>query len=95
MSTRAIVTLPLHAICRTPPTTASPLTEHAVGARKLAGFWGYSEGTLSRGAAETKVGGCDVTGNYFEVMGLSPILGRLTLPSDDGTGVPPVMVLSR
>jgi putative ABC transport system permease protein len=35
-----------------------------------------------------------VTGNYFEVMGLSPVLGRLTLPSDDGTGVPPVMVLS-
>ncbi len=35
-----------------------------------------------------------VTGNYFEVMGLAPVLGRLTRPSDDGTGVPPVMVLT-
>ena len=35
-----------------------------------------------------------VTGNYFEVMGLSPALGRLTRPSDDGPGVPPVMVLT-
>jgi putative ABC transport system permease protein len=35
-----------------------------------------------------------VTGNYFEVMGLSPVLGHLTRPSDDGPGVPPVMVLT-
>ncbi len=35
-----------------------------------------------------------VTGNYFEVMGLSPILGRLTRSTDDGPGVPPVMVLT-
>jgi predicted permease len=35
-----------------------------------------------------------VTGNYFDVMGLSVILGRPTRASDDGTGVPPVMVLT-
>src|SRR5262249_12729578 len=35
-----------------------------------------------------------VTGNFFEVMGLSPVRGRLTRPSDDGSGVPTVMVLS-
>ena len=35
-----------------------------------------------------------VTGNFFEVMGLSPVLGRLTRASDDGTGVDPVMVLT-
>ncbi|MEK7401839.1 MAG: ABC transporter permease, partial [Gemmatimonadota bacterium] len=35
-----------------------------------------------------------VTGNYFEVMGLSAQLGRLTTPADDGQGVPPVMVLT-
>ena len=34
-----------------------------------------------------------VTGNYFDVMGLSPILGRLTSSADDGPGVPPVAVL--
>ena len=36
-----------------------------------------------------------VTGNYFEVMGLSPVVGRLTESTDDGPGVPPVMVLTR
>ncbi len=36
-----------------------------------------------------------VTGNFFDVMGLSPVLGRLTSPSDDGGGVPPVMVLTQ
>lgn len=35
-----------------------------------------------------------VTGNYFTVMGLSAVLGRLTSSADDGTGVPPVMVLT-
>ncbi len=35
-----------------------------------------------------------ITGNYFDVMGLSPVLGRVTRPSDDGKGVPPVMVLT-
>ena len=35
-----------------------------------------------------------VTGNYFEVMGLAAAIGRLTRSSDDGPGVPPVMVLT-
>jgi len=35
-----------------------------------------------------------VTGNYFQVMGLSPVLGRLLTDADDGTGVPPVIVLT-
>ena len=35
-----------------------------------------------------------VTGNYFEVMGLSPILGRVTRPSDDGPAAAPVAVLT-
>jgi predicted permease len=35
-----------------------------------------------------------VTGNYFQVMGLSPVVGRLLNDGDDGTGVPPVMVLT-
>lgn len=35
-----------------------------------------------------------VTGNFFDVMGLHAILGRLTRASDDGPGVPPVMVLT-
>src|SRR5215475_1298926 len=35
-----------------------------------------------------------VTGNYFSVMGLSPEQGRLLNNGDDGTSVPPVMVLT-
>jgi len=35
-----------------------------------------------------------VTGNYFDVMGLSPVLGRLTRSSDDGIAAPPVVVLT-
>jgi len=35
-----------------------------------------------------------VTGNFFDVMGLAPVLGRATGPGDDGPGVPPVMVLT-
>ncbi len=35
-----------------------------------------------------------VSGNYFEVLGLQPALGRLVLPSDDAAGSAPVAVLS-
>jgi predicted permease len=35
-----------------------------------------------------------VTGNFFEVMGLDPILGRVTSPENDGPGVPVVAVLT-
>ncbi|MGE5729956.1 MAG: ABC transporter permease, partial [Gemmatimonas sp.] len=35
-----------------------------------------------------------VSGNFFDVMGLVPLVGRLTRPSDDGAGVAPVMVLT-
>jgi len=35
-----------------------------------------------------------VTGNYFDVMGLVPVLGRLTDRSDDGPAAPSVSVLT-
>ena len=47
---------------------------------------------LNDGAVRIPVG--LVTGNFFQIMGLSPVLGRLTRPSDDGPGVQPVMVLT-
>jgi predicted permease len=66
------------------------------GAPSLAGIAEYSPWNLvlqgGDGAMRIDVG--LVTGNYFEVMGLSPVLGRLTEPKDDGPGVPPVMVLT-
>ena len=66
------------------------------GANSLGGIAEFSPWTLTLqehdGAGRIAVG--LVTGNYFEVMGLAPVLGRLTRPSDDGPGVPPVMVLT-
>jgi putative ABC transport system permease protein len=66
------------------------------GAKSLGGIAEFSPWTLvlqrNDGAARIDVG--LVTGNYFEVMGLSPVLGRVTQASDDGPGVPPVMVLT-
>ncbi len=66
------------------------------GAPSLAGIAEFSPWTLvyqgNEGAVRMDAG--LVTGNYFEVMGLRPVLGRLTMPSDDGPGVSPVMVLT-
>jgi putative ABC transport system permease protein len=66
------------------------------GAPSLAGIAEFSPWTMRlqgrEGTERVAVG--LVTGNYFEVMGLSPVLGRVTAPDDDGPGVPPVMVLT-
>jgi predicted permease len=66
------------------------------GVPSLAGIAEYSPWTVvfqsDDGAVRINVG--LVTGNYFEVMGLSAVHGRVTEPGDDGPGVPPVMVLT-
>ncbi|MEX2152839.1 MAG: ABC transporter permease [Gemmatimonadaceae bacterium] len=66
------------------------------GAKSLAALAEFSDWTMTlqsdEGAERIQAG--LVTGNYFEVMGLSVVLGRLTGPGDDGPGVPPVMVLT-
>jgi predicted permease len=66
------------------------------GAKSLAGIAEFSDWTMTLQETEgvVRIPTGLVTGNYFEVMGLSPILGRVTEPSDDGPGVPPVMVLT-
>jgi putative ABC transport system permease protein len=66
------------------------------GVPSLSGLAEYSQWTgilQSREGAERIRTGL-VTGNYFEVMGLAPTIGRVTEPRDDGPGVPPVMVLT-
>ena len=72
------------------------VADYRAGARSLGSIAEYSPWfeTLLRGdgAHHMEVG--LVTGNFFEVMGLSPILGRVTEPGDDGPGVAPVMVLT-
>src|SRR3954471_23635865 len=65
-------------------------------ARSLAGIAEYSGMIYTlqgeRDAVRMTVG--LVTGNYFNVMGLSAVAGRLLTDADDGVNVPPVMVLT-
>jgi len=64
--------------------------------KTLAGIAEYSPITLSllgeNDAVRIDVG--LVTGNYFSVMGLAPVLGRSFAASDDGTGAAPVIMLT-
>jgi predicted permease len=66
------------------------------GAPSLGGIAEYSPWfhTLKGDNDAVRIDVALVTGNFFEVMGLSPVLGRLTRPTDDGPGVPAVMVLT-
>jgi predicted permease len=72
--------------------------DYRTGTTTLAGIAEYSSwfGTLRQenGAPPQSISIGLVTGNFFAVMGLSPVLGRLTSPADDGKGVEPVMVLT-
>ena len=66
------------------------------GARTLSGIAEYSQMayTLQGEGDAVRINVGLVTGNYFQIMGLSAILGRTLHDRDDGTGVPPVMVLT-
>ncbi|MDB4906132.1 MAG: permease [Gemmatimonadetes bacterium] len=72
------------------------VTDFRNGAPSLGGIAEYSPwfDILQGRDVATRLDVGLVTGNFFDVMGLSPVLGRVTRPSDDGAGVPPVMVLS-
>jgi len=66
------------------------------GVKSLGGIAEYSQMTYTlqgeSDAVRMTVG--LVTGNYFQVMGLSAVIGRVLDASDDGTKVPPLMVLT-
>ncbi len=66
------------------------------GVRAFAGIAEFSSWTLRLELpdATERVKAGLVTGNYFDVMGLSTILGRATGLEDDGAGAPPVAVLT-
>src|SRR2546423_7908871 len=62
---------------------------------EIAGFDGYSGGRLSWGDSVKTASGYSVTGNYFEMLGVRPELGRLIQPSDEhGPNSAPYIVLS-
>ncbi|MGH7654402.1 MAG: ABC transporter permease [Gemmatimonadaceae bacterium] len=64
--------------------------------KTLGGIAEYSPLTVTllgdKGASRIDLG--LVTGNYFTVMGLSPVLGRAFTPGDDGPGAAPVTMLT-
>ena len=66
------------------------------GATSFAGIAEYSPWsfTMRADGDAVRVPAGLVTGNFFEVMGLDPILGRVTTPENDGQGVPVVAVLT-
>jgi putative ABC transport system permease protein len=66
------------------------------GVRSISQFGDFSQMTFTMvGLGEPRVvhGGV-VSGNYFEVLGLRPVLGRLVGPQDDGPNAPGVIVLT-
>jgi putative ABC transport system permease protein len=72
------------------------ITDFRESAKSLAGIAEYSGMIYTlqgkQDAVRMTVG--LVTGNYFNVMGLSAVAGRLLNDRDDGVSVPPVMVLT-
>src|SRR5687768_2781097 len=73
------------------------ILDFRTGAKSLGGIAEYSQMAYTlegEGDEAVRINVGLVTGNFFQVMGLSPVLGRLLNDGDDGTGVPPVMVLT-
>src|ERR1700719_2517526 len=61
----------------------------------LAGFDGYCSATLHSDNIARSVSGYAVTGNYFDMLGVQPQVGRLIRPEDErGTNSAPYIVLS-
>ena len=61
----------------------------------LAGIYGYSHARLRWGSTVTSLSGEEVTGNYFDLLGVQPEAGRFFHASDEhGPGSAPYMVLS-
>jgi predicted permease len=62
----------------------------------VAGYlhWGSAPGPLGVGDRTVVVNRTAVTGNFFDVLGARPVLGRLLGPEDEGKGAAPAMVIS-
>lgn len=57
--------------------------------------WGEASLSLTTGGQAEQLTGMLVSGNYFEVLGVQPALGRSFLPEEDSTpGAHPVVVIS-
>ena len=66
-----------------------------VRTRTLTDVAGYQgRGVLLGAEHPTSVGAGAVTANFFDVLGVHPVLGRTFLPGEDAVGAPSVVVLS-
>ena len=72
------------------------IIDYRTSARSLEGVAEFSAMTfnLLGNGEPVQVQAGIVTGNYFDVMGLRPVLGRAFTAADDGPGVAPVMMLT-
>ena len=62
---------------------------------ELAGYYGYCQARLSWGNSANSVNGYAVTGNYFEMLGVQPEVGRFIQTTDEhGPNSAPYIVLS-
>src|SRR5437773_10747226 len=62
---------------------------------EIAGFYGYCQARLSWGNSVKSVYGYAVTGNYFEMLGVQPEMGRFIQATDEhGPNSAPYIVLS-
>ena len=56
--------------------------------------YSQTEATLGRGEGASRVEAGFASGDFFPLLGVQPVLGRLTEPEDDRPGAAPVAVLS-
>jgi predicted permease len=72
------------------------ILDYRTSSTALTGFAEFSQMTFNMLGHEdpVQVTAGIVTGNYFDVMGLEPVLGRLFQSGDDGEQAAPVLVLS-
>jgi predicted permease len=57
-------------------------------------YYGALDKPIREGGRVTRLRRSQVSGAYFDVLGVQPALGRVLSPSDDVTGADPVVVLS-
>ena len=56
---------------------------------------GVGRVVMAEDGAGAAVNGALVTGTFFEVLGVTPVIGRILLPADDVDGAEPVLVIGR
>ena len=73
------------------------INDYRAGATRLRGFAEYSEiqATLRGKDEPVRVTAGVITGNYFDVMGLAPVAGRLFDSRDDGPGAARAIVVTQ